>query len=60
VNGLQVLSEFLGGKRVLVAGIFDIFSAINWQVVFQLMMLAMVVIAGPVVVVLLAFRGGNL
>jgi hypothetical protein len=45
---------------VLIAGIFDIFSAINWQVIFQLLMLAMVVIAGPVVVVLLAFRGGNL
>jgi Photosystem II complex subunit Ycf12 len=48
---------------VVVAGIFDflnVFSAINWEVIFQLTMLAMIVIAGPVVVFLLAFRGGNL
>jgi hypothetical protein len=57
---LRFFKKSLGGKNVLIAGIFDIFSAINWQVVFQLLMLAMVVIAGPVVVVLLAFRGGNL
>ncbi len=42
------------------AGIFSIFSSINWEVIFQLTMLGMIVIAGPVVVVLLAFRGGNL
>lgn len=48
---------------MLVAGIFDflnIFSTINFEVIFQLAMLAMIVIAGPAVVVLLAFRGGNL
>lgn len=45
---------------MLIAGIFDIFSAINFEVIFQLLMLAMIVIAGPVVVFLLAFRGGNL
>jgi hypothetical protein len=38
----------------------NIFSAINWEVIFQLTMLAMIVIAGPVVVFLLALRGGNL
>jgi Photosystem II complex subunit Ycf12 len=48
---------------VVVAGIFDfldVFSTINWEVIFQLTMLAMIVIAGPAVVFLLAFRGGNL
>jgi hypothetical protein len=48
---------------MLVAGIFDIFnifSTINFEVIFQLTMLAMIVIAGPAVVFLLAFRGGNL
>jgi hypothetical protein len=53
----------LGGRNVLVAGIFDIFnvfSSINFEVIFQLTMLAMIVIAGPAVVLLLAFRGGNL
>jgi hypothetical protein len=53
----------LGGQNVLVAGMFDflnVFSTINFEVIFQLTMLAMIVIAGPVVVFLLAFRGGNL
>jgi hypothetical protein len=53
----------LGGQKVLVAGIFDflnVFSTINFEVIFQLTMLAMIVIAGPAVVFLLAFRGGNL
>lgn len=48
---------------MVVAGIFDflnVFSTVNWEVIFQLTMLAMIVIAGPVVVFLLAFRGGNL
>ncbi|WP_404791248.1 photosystem II reaction center protein Ycf12/Psb30 [Altericista sp. CCNU0014] len=38
----------------------NVFSTINFEVIFQLTMLAMIVIAGPAVVFLLAFRGGNL
>jgi Photosystem II complex subunit Ycf12 len=53
----------LGGPTVVVAGLFDfldVFSNINFEVIFQLTMLAMIVIAGPAIVFLLAFRGGNL
>jgi hypothetical protein len=60
---LIFIDSSLGGRKVLVAGMFDflnVFSTINFEVIFQLTMLAMIVIAGPAVVVLLAFRGGNL
>ncbi|MBD2694975.1 photosystem II reaction center protein Ycf12/Psb30 [Anabaena catenula] len=33
---------------------------INWEVVFQLTSVALIIIAGPVVIFLLAFRNGNL
>jgi hypothetical protein len=42
------------------SGIFDIFTAINWEAIFQLTFLAMIVLAGPIVVFLLAARGGDL
>jgi hypothetical protein len=38
----------------------DFFSAIDFVLIAQLTMLAMVVIAGPAVVFLLALRGGDL
>ncbi|MGB3512375.1 MAG: photosystem II reaction center protein Ycf12 [Microcoleaceae cyanobacterium] len=38
----------------------DFFSSINFETIAQLIMLAMVVIAGPVVIVLLALRGGDM
>ncbi|MCG5058381.1 MAG: photosystem II reaction center protein Ycf12 [Limnoraphis sp. WC205] len=34
-------------------------SNINFELIAQLTMLALIVIAGPVVIVLLAFRGGD-
>ena len=38
----------------------DLFSNINFETIAQLTMLAMVVISGPIVIVLLALRGGDL
>jgi Photosystem II complex subunit Ycf12 len=38
----------------------EFLSNINFEAIAQLSVLAMVVIAGPVVVFLLAFRGGDL
>ena len=41
----------------------DIFSgilSINWELIAQLTMLALVVIAGPVVIFVLAARGGDM
>jgi hypothetical protein len=35
-------------------------SEINWQVIFQLTFLALIVLSGPIVVGLLALRGGDL
>jgi Photosystem II complex subunit Ycf12 len=38
----------------------DFLSAIDFTVVFQLTTLAMIVVAGPVIVFLLFLRGGDL
>jgi hypothetical protein len=35
-------------------------SNVNWEALVQLSMVAAIMIAGPVVIFLLAFRGGNL
>ncbi|MBW4576617.1 MAG: photosystem II reaction center protein Ycf12 [Aphanothece sp. CMT-3BRIN-NPC111] len=43
-----------------ISGIFDAISSINWEVIAQLTMLALIVIAGPVVIFLLAAVRGNL
>jgi len=40
--------------------ITNLFSNINFELIAQLLMLSLIVIAGPVVIVLLAFRGGDL
>ncbi len=41
-------------------GIIDFFTNINFEVIAQLTMIAMIAIAGPMVVFLLAVRRGNL
>ncbi|MEM9009296.1 MAG: photosystem II reaction center protein Ycf12 [Cyanobacteria bacterium P01_F01_bin.86] len=38
----------------------DTLAALNLEVVFQLSMLAMIVLAGPIIVVLLVLRGADL
>lgn len=40
--------------------ITGIFGGINWEAIVQLTMLAAIVIAGPVVIFLLAARGGDM
>lgn len=45
--------DFLSG---LASGI----GGINWETIAQLTMLALIVIAGPAVIFVLAFRGGDL
>lgn len=39
---------------------FDFLTNINFEAIFQLTMLGMIAVAGPVVIFLLAVRGGNL
>nr|QUE29568.1 Ycf12 [Erythrotrichia foliiformis] len=38
----------------------NILSGINWQVIAQLISLGVIVLLGPVVIVLLSLRKGNL
>ena len=42
------------------ASIFDVFSNIDFNVIFQLTFVALIMISGPVVIFLLALRGGDL
>jgi uncharacterized membrane protein YukC len=39
---------------------FDTLSNLNWEVIFQLVSVGLIVIAGPVVIFLLALRNGNM
>jgi hypothetical protein len=36
------------------------FTSINWEVIFQLLFVALIVLAGPAVIFVLASRGGDL
>jgi hypothetical protein len=38
----------------------EFLSSINFEAIIQLTLVAMIMIAGPVVIFLLAFRGGDL
>ncbi len=40
--------------------ITDIFGGINWEAIIQLTMVAAIMISGPIVIFLLAARGGDL
>ncbi|MCW6038138.1 photosystem II reaction center protein Ycf12 [Spirulina subsalsa FACHB-351] len=35
-------------------------GSVNWELIFQLTFVALIMIAGPVVIFLLAFNGGDL
>jgi Photosystem II complex subunit Ycf12 len=52
-NLLSLVTRQFGGKMEALANI-------NWEVIFQLVSVALIMIAGPVVIFLLAFRGGNM
>ena len=38
----------------------DVITNVNWEVIFQLLFVSLIMIAGPVVIFVLAFRGGDL
>lgn len=40
--------------------ITDIFGGINWEAIAQLTMVAAIMISGPIVIFLLAARGGDM
>ncbi|WP_431522207.1 photosystem II reaction center protein Ycf12/Psb30 [Limnospira fusiformis] len=54
---ISSLWEVLGGTMDFIT---NLFSNVNFELIAQLLMLSLIVIAGPVVIVLLAFRGGDL
>ncbi|WP_315788115.1 photosystem II reaction center protein Ycf12/Psb30 [Fischerella sp. JS2] len=39
---------------------FEAITNINWEVIFQLLFVALIMLAGPAVIFVLAFRGGDL
>ncbi|EAW44326.1 photosystem II reaction center protein Ycf12 [Nodularia spumigena CS-584] len=39
---------------------FDTLSNLNWEVIFQLVSVGLILIAGPLVIAVLAFRNGNM
>lgn len=38
----------------------EFLASINWDVIFQLLFVSLILVAGPVVIFLLAFNGGDL
>jgi len=42
------------------SGFFDAVSTFQWETLFQLVSVALIMLAGPAVIIVLAFRGGNL
>ena len=43
-----------------ITNIFSVFGNINFTVIFQLLSVTLIMISGPVVIFLLALRGGDL
>ncbi|MCL1468477.1 photosystem II reaction center protein Ycf12/Psb30 [Argonema galeatum] len=43
-----------------ISGILDPITSLNWEVIAQLTMLGLIVVAGPAVILVLASRGGDL
>ena len=42
------------------SGFFDAVNTFQWETLFQLVSVALIMLAGPAVIIVLAFRGGNL
>jgi hypothetical protein len=60
INGGFCNVWLLNFLRQLGGNMFEALSAINWEVIFQLVFIGLIVISGPIVIFLLAFRNGNL
>ncbi len=39
---------------------FEAIANINWEVIFQLTFVGLIILAGPAVIFVLAFRNGNM
>ncbi len=58
VSCLGFWEKFMS-DALLFAGLFDFIGGIDFQLIFTLISLFLIVVAGPAVVALLAFQGGN-
>jgi hypothetical protein len=47
-------------QQFLTGEIMELFAALNLEPIFQLSFVSLIMIAGPVIVFILAFRGGDL
>jgi hypothetical protein len=50
----------MGGKMDVVSGIFEGLSTFQWETFFQLVSVALIMLAGPIIIFILAARGGNM
>jgi len=44
----------------VLSGLFEGLSSFQWETLFQLVCVTLIMLAGPAVIFVLAFRGGNL
>jgi Photosystem II complex subunit Ycf12 len=50
----------LGGTMDFLTNFLDPVVGLNWEVIFNLVFVTLIMLAGPAVVFLLAFRGGDI
>ncbi len=60
INRNYQINVGLGGVMDFLSDLLGVFGGINFEAIVQLTMLAAIMIAGPVVIFLLAARGGDL
>jgi hypothetical protein len=58
--GFIILACLESSQQFLTGEIMELLAALNLEPIFQLTFLGLIVIAGPAVVFVLAFRGGDL
>jgi len=56
----QTESQFLGGFMNFLNNLLDSTLSFNWEPIFQLTLVFLILVSGPVVIFLLAARGGDL
>lgn len=59
-NGFIINVWVRSSQQILTGELMELFAALNLQPIFQLTFLGLIVIAGPAVIFVLAFRGGDL
>lgn len=55
-----VVAGLFSGISGFFGGIASAFGAISWETIFQLTFVALIMLAGPAVIFVLALRGGDM